>query len=79
MLNTPCPRLLRIFLLWENISMNQIYMSKVISELMFYSLDKLKSRTNTKKLKTKIFFVGVNENSTTFLYTLNREDKKTIL
>ena len=71
MLNTPCPRLLRIFLLWENISMNQIYMSKVISELMFYSLDKLKSRTNTKKLKTKIFFVGVNENSTTFLYTLN--------
>ena len=59
--------------------MNQIYMSKVISELMFYSLDKLKSRTNTKKLKTKIFFVGVNENSTTFLYTLNREDKKTIL
>ena len=77
MLNTPCPRLLRIFLLWENISMNQIYMSKVISELMFYSLDKLKSRTNTKKLKTKIFFVGVNENSTTFLYTLNREDKKT--
>ena len=79
MLNTPCPRLLRIFLLWENISMSQIYMSKVISELMFYSLDKLKSRTNTKKLKTKIFFVGVNENSTTFLYTLNREDKKTIL
>ena len=72
MLNTPCPRLLRIFLLWENISMNQIYMSKVISELMFYSLDKLKSRTNTKKLKTKIFFVGVNENSTTFLYTFEK-------
>ena len=78
MLNTPCPRFPRIFLLWEKISMNQIYMSKVISELMFYSLDKLKPRTKTKKLKTKIFFVGVNESSTTFLYTLNRQDKKTI-
>ena len=31
----------------------------------------------TLKLKTKIFFVGVNENSTTFLYTLNKGDKKT--
>ena len=27
----------QFFLLWEKISMNQIYMSKVISELMFYS------------------------------------------
>ena len=38
---------------------------------MFYWLDKLKPKT-----KSKIFFVGVNENSTTF-FTLNREDKKT--
>ena len=41
---------------------------------MFYSLDKLKPRTKTK---IKIFFVGVNENSTPFLYTLNRGEKKT--
>ena len=53
-------------------------MSKVISELMFYSLDKLKPRSKTKKLRTKIFFVGVNENSTTSLYTFNRADKKNI-
>ena len=37
---------------------------------LFYSLDKL-------KLKTKIFFVGVNENSTTFLYIFDYGDKKT--
>ena len=37
--------------------------------VLFYSLDKLKP-------KTKIFFVGVNENSVTFLYTLNRGDTK---
>ena len=43
---------------------------------MFYWLDKLKPKTKTKT-KSKIFFVGVNENSTTFLYTLNRGDKKT--
>ena len=35
--------------------------------VMFYSLDKLKPKTKTNQL----FFVGVNENSTTFLYTLN--------
>ena len=28
------------------------------------------------KLKTKIFFAGVNENSTNFLYTLNRVTRK---
>ena len=28
------------------------------------------------KLKTKIIFVGVNEKLTTFLYILNRGDKK---
>ena len=28
-------------------------------------------------METKIFFVGVNENSTTFLYTLNRGDQTT--
>ena len=39
---------------------------------MFYWLDKLKPKT-----KAKIFFVGVDENSTTFLYTLNRGDNKT--
>ena len=38
---------------------------------MFYWLDKLKPKS-----KSKIFFVGVDENSMTFLYTLNREDKK---
>ena len=42
---------------------------------MFYSLDKLKPKTKTK---IKIFFVGVNENSTPFLYTLNRGEKKTL-
>ena len=40
--------------------------------LMIYPLDQLKLKT-----KTKIFFAGVNENSMTFLYTLNRRDKKT--
>ena len=35
---------------------------------MFYSLDKLKPKNKTK-----------NEISTTFLYTLNRGDKKTFL
>ena len=39
---------------------------------MFYSLDKLKTKT-----KNQIFFVGENENLTTFLYILNRGDKKT--
>ena len=34
---------------------------------VFYSLDKLKPKIKTK---TKVFFVGVNENSTTFLYTI---------
>ena len=33
---------------------------------MFYLLDKLKPKT-----KTKIFFVGVNKNLTTFLYTFD--------
>ena len=42
--------------------------------LMIYPLDQLKLKTKTK---TKIFFAGVNENSMTFLYTLNRRDKKT--
>ena len=44
---------------------------------LFYSLDKLQTETQKLKLKTKIFFVGVNKNSTTFLYTLNRGEKKT--
>ena len=34
---------------------------------MIYPLDQLKPKT-----KTKNWFAGVNENSTTFLYTLNR-------
>ena len=42
----------------------------------FYPLDKLKPKT---ELKTKIFFVGVNWNSTTFLYTLNRRDENFFL
>ena len=40
---------------------------------MFYSWDKLKPKTKNLNI-----FAGVNENLTTFLYTLNREDKKTI-
>ena len=45
---------------------------------MFYLLDKLTPKTKTKtKTKNQNFFVGVNENLTTFLYTLNRGDKKT--
>ena len=36
---------------------------------MFYSLDKSKPKTKTKN---KISFISVNENLTTFLYTLNR-------
>ena len=39
---------------------------------MFYSLDKLKPKTKNQNI-----FVGVNENLTIFLYTLNRGDKKT--
>ena len=35
------------------------------------------NRNQKLKLKTKIFFVGVN-NLTTFLYTLNKGDKKTV-
>ena len=42
---------------------------------MIYPFDQLKPKTKTKN--QKIFFAGVNENSTTFLYTLNRGDKKT--
>ena len=41
---------------------------------MFFSLDKLKPKN---KINAKVFFVGGNENSTTFVYTLNRYDKKT--
>ena len=41
---------------------------------MFYSLDKVKPKTKTKNQN---IFVGLNENSMTFLYTLNRGDKKT--
>ena len=41
---------------------------------MFNSLDKLKPKN---KLNIKKFFDGINENLTTFLYTLNGNDKKT--
>ena len=44
---------------------------------MIYWLDRRNTKYEYYILKTKIFFVGVNENSTTFLYTLNRGDKKT--
>ena len=46
-------------------------MVKKINTFVLFG-DKLKLN-----LKTKIFFVGVNENLTTFLFTLNRGDKKT--
>ena len=50
-----------------------------INYLMIYSLDELKPKTKTKN---QIFFVCVNESSTTFLYTLNRweqQEKKSLL
>ena len=42
---------------------------------MIYPLDQLKPKTKIKT-KNQNIFAGVNENST-FLYTLNRGDKKT--
>ena len=46
------------------------------SNLMFYSLDKLKPKTKTKNL---IFLLSTSDlvDISTFLYTLNREDKNT--
>ena len=40
---------------------------------MIYPLDQLKPKT---KIKNKIFFAGLNENSTTFLHTLGRGTRK---
>ena len=44
-----------------------------IKSLMFYSSDKLKPKTKTKNQN---IFVGVNENLTTFLYTLKGATRK---
>ena len=44
-------------------------------KIMIYPLDQQKPKTKTKN---QTIFAGVNENSMTFLYTLNRGgDKKT--
>ena len=51
---------------WKKLLSLSIHFKK---KKMFHSLDQLKPKT---KDKTKILFASVNENSTSFLYNLNR-------